>query len=74
MTIRSRNVGNLALKAIDLDSDSVTTAKVEDAAITVAKLGADVIAILDLLTDLPTENVASPAIWNDGGVLKVGSA
>ena len=24
--------------------------------------------------DIPTENVASPAIWNDGGVLKLGSA
>lgn len=31
-------------------------------------------ALLALLADLPTENVASPAIWNDAGVLKVGSA
>jgi len=108
MTIRSRNVGNLALKTIDIGNEQITAAKlagdvssltgvddvtiqnveqtlsvkdagidttqIADEAVSLAKLAADVVAVLDLLTDLPTENVASPAIWNDAGVLKVGSA
>ena len=37
-------------------------------------LSAEAVALLTLLANLPTSNVASPAIWNDGGVLKVGTA
>jgi hypothetical protein len=39
-----------------------------------AQLSAGVVALLDLLSDLPVENVAAPGIWNDNGVLKVGTA
>ena len=37
-------------------------------------ISAEAVALLTLLADLATENVASPGIWNDGGVLKVGTA
>lgn len=36
--------------------------------------GAEVDAAVALIAAIPTENVASPAIWNDNGVLKVGTA
>lgn len=29
--------------------------------------------LLTVISALPVENVASPAIWNDAGVLKVGT-
>lgn len=44
----------------------------EGGAITIE--GEDLKTVLDLLLNLPTENVEAPAIWNDGGVLKVGTA
>ena len=31
-------------------------------------------ALLAVIADLPTENVASPGIWNNAGVLTLGSA
>lgn len=36
--------------------------------------GAQLETLLKLLADLPDENVEAPGIWNDGGVLKVGTA
>jgi len=47
---------------------------VKDEGIDVTKLSAGVNILLDLLNDLPVENVAAPAIWNHDGVLKVGTA
>lgn len=57
-----------------IEIDESNGVQVKDAGITLAKLATDVTDILDLLTNLPTENVAAPAIWNDNGVLKVGTA
>jgi hypothetical protein len=36
--------------------------------------GSQLADLLDLLADLPAENVEAPGIWNDVGVLKVGTA
>lgn len=47
---------------------------IKDGGVDTAQLSAAVVALLDLLADLPTENVAAPAIWNHNGVLKVGTA
>ncbi|MCK9497105.1 MAG: hypothetical protein M0R75_16655 [Dehalococcoidia bacterium] len=39
----------------------------------VSYTGAQVKAHLAAIAALPTENVAAPAVWNDAGVLKVGT-
>lgn len=36
--------------------------------------GDSVAAAAAIIAALPTENVASPGIWNDNGVLKLGTA
>jgi len=53
---------------IAIEDDGVLT--VDDESYT----GAELKALLAVLADLPTENVEAPGIWNDGGVLKVGTA
>ncbi len=58
-------------ETLEVDNDLL---QVKAEGIALAHLAPEVIALLDLLDDLPTENVAAPAIWNDGGVLKVGTA
>lgn len=51
---------------------AVTVTGVNGAALTGD--GTAIQAALDLIAGISTVNVASPEIWNDGGVLKVGSA
>ena len=53
---------------VAIEDDGVLT--VDDESYT----GAELKALLAVLADLPTENVEAPGIWNDGGVLKVGTA
>lgn len=36
--------------------------------------GTQLETLLKLLADLPTENVAAPGVWNNDGVLQVGTA
>lgn len=36
--------------------------------------GDSLAAAIAIVAAIPTSNVASPGIWNDGGVLKVGTA
>lgn len=70
--------GSVELAVIVDDStieiDETNGVQVKDAGITLAKLASDVTDILNLLVNLPTENVAAPAIWLDGTTLKVGTA
>lgn len=63
MPIMSRNIRDGQVKAADIAAEAVSA----------AKLDAATVALLELLSDLPTVDVASPAIWNDAGVLKVGT-
>lgn len=54
------------------NTGAVTVTGVNGAAVTGD--GTDIQAALDLIAGISTVNVASPEIWNDNGVLKVGTA
>lgn len=60
--------------AVDMSGDATID---NTGAVTVVEVGgevaADVAAAAVVIAALPVVNVASPAIWNDAGVLKVGT-
>lgn len=64
--------------AITVDGDTYVVTEPDDETIEVDEsdkltLTDTVKGLLAILSDLPTENVAAPAVWNDSGVLKVGT-
>lgn len=73
--IKNRNIDpNAAIAGSKLAAGAVDTTQLADGAVTSEKLDSGVTDLLTIIENIPTSNQSSPAIWNDNGVLKVGTA